>query len=476
MQPRETVAWVLLVVVLLSSYRGAFEDIRQLVGQDVILTSQKQERAVTRISQNNDDDTEFTQTSSSEDIDLKIENWNGTSSVRNSVSSSTSSMQEDLEMEDTAMNVSIIDQQSKDKQVFVFHVGPMKTGSTTIQLGMKSPFFKDALERAGWVSLIQGKIHQSCFLQPCDGDSKKWNETFFDLLPSPHNTSVFVSTESLCGVDSSRKDIMEALSRISYNWELRIVVVHREFASWLPSLYAQKCKGAIFKSRSGRFKPLKKACKKGGRSFPTFLDWLESEIISPLINNERLTHPDSLATYKKYESLLNNDRSRLIVVDLVDEADPSPFLRRFVSKTMPELHSTFKRDPHDNKSSQFIKHFAGEEIFAAACQGGHIPVDVDHLWLRNLIIKRISHISDLPHKCVNQEQIDLLWNRSVASHELFSSLHPTQNKNITMLRQRFDKSLSKMCSVDGEAVLKLPEWANFSAFVKEEIAKKNRRR
>ena len=140
MQPRETVAWVFLVVVLLCSYRGDFQEIRQLVGQDVILTSQKQERAVTRISQNNDDDTEFTQTSSSEDIDLKIENWNGTSSVRNSVSSSTSSMQEDLEMEDTAMNVSIIDQQSKDKQVFVFHVGPMKTGSTTIS-DQSSPKF-----------------------------------------------------------------------------------------------------------------------------------------------------------------------------------------------------------------------------------------------------------------------------------------------------------------------------------------------
>ena len=85
MQPRETVAWVLLVVVLLSSYRGDFQEIRQLVGQDVIITSLKQERAVTsRISQNNDDDTEFTQTSSSEDIDLEIENWNGTSSVGDS--------------------------------------------------------------------------------------------------------------------------------------------------------------------------------------------------------------------------------------------------------------------------------------------------------------------------------------------------------------------------------------------------------
>ena len=379
----------------------------------------------------------------------------------------------------TSSEIVIHDQVKHHRNAFVLHVGPMKTGSTTIQIGVKNKQFKAALTRARWVQLNAFDI-SSCFFERCD-DRRKWNETFFDLLPSPQNTSVLLTMEKFSSVDPEREDIMEALSRLNDSWDLRVVVIYREFFSWLPSIYAQGYKSAIYQSRMGSWKTLKGVFQSDiRRAFQTFPDWFEDKFLQPLVENDniaggnitRFAISDSFYAYHRYRRLLSN-KGRLIVLDLVDESNPAPFFDRFLKSSMPEVKKPRfkKKDPHDNTSDQFLKHFAGEEILTAAYHQGLLPKKFNHVLLRKLITERISDLSTLPRTCIRQEHVGLLWNHTLRSHMLLSSTK--SRTNITSLREKFQASLSKMCSVDGPAVLALPEWSNFSSFVQDMVARKN---
>lgn len=151
-----------------------------------------------------------------------------------------------------------------NKPVAVVHIGPPKTGTTSIQHRLQDEFTRETLAKDGYV-YIGRELGQ--LMQACDGEPYKgwqaavchfkhcmvagkceaevfWTE-FVDNLQSlrRNGTSIIISDEALIvWMSGDQQHSLDSLHAALAGFDVHIVSAYRRFTEWLPSLYQQRYK------------------------------------------------------------------------------------------------------------------------------------------------------------------------------------------------------------------------------------------
>ncbi len=126
------------------------------------------------------------------------------------------------------------------KLKFVYHIGPMKTGSTTLQRAHIED--KDVLKLDGYLYGLNGLLlaNQCLDRMPnrCAG-SVKWRNVFLPYLKEHSQENLFLSDE-MFGVMADWDGNWKLLQKtIGETWDLHFIVTYRRFFEWFVSFYFQ---------------------------------------------------------------------------------------------------------------------------------------------------------------------------------------------------------------------------------------------
>lgn len=130
----------------------------------------------------------------------------------------------------------------------LFHIGPTKTASTTIQLrllrhaGTKQAMALDGIHVSNQklkyrqVNNLRNRCLNHGSLGQCE---RKWLDAFYkDFYSDANYSTVIKSCETYSKLPNNTFTV-DVIRKLSENWEVTVLMVHRRFSSWLPSRYQQ---------------------------------------------------------------------------------------------------------------------------------------------------------------------------------------------------------------------------------------------
>ena len=153
--------------------------------------------------------------------------------------------------------------------MLILHVGPMKTGTTAIQMGVltKKNILK-ALEEDNvrhslpYINyLVMGELRTKCLAKPindthCEAQ-QRWDDFYQKLVTArfaANNTvqNVLHSVETYAGLPDNTYTIQK-LQSLQQVFDVHVIAFYRRPVSWFRSMYKQERKRLMYKSRSGRY-------------------------------------------------------------------------------------------------------------------------------------------------------------------------------------------------------------------------------
>ena len=375
------------------------------------------------------------------------------------------------------------------KPQLYLHMGPHKTGSTTIQkfvdANSKTSFRDDGyLQRTvgsvggtndgpdkAWiriVSCLKENRSKNCPNNPVDWDRKL--NIIFDR--SSENMNIFLSNEELAHVDIETNTYWHKLiTFLQQQYHIHIILIYRRYHDWILSYYNQHYKYyGPFGWRMNVF------VSDGGiaiQSFPSYWNQtLQGSIDGDRFNTinqwdytTNLPQHDCLVVKRK----LQKQGLHVIVVNL----HSGSLLPDLFCDTIPNMSNTCdaSKKAINFRSNTGVEYFDADMIAVAAHEAGLIPKYNIHNnnnktiarrsaikklsgYIRKRMKKRHGHNYTLPLVCLTKEQQDLLYTISYhAERELMPSLLPSFNES-------FDKAIqeNKFCNVDTTQVLQDPIW------------------
>jgi len=392
--------------------------------------------------------------------------------------------------------------QNKTKPKLVLHVGPRKTATTTIQMGVlymeqthrvagvptpkqdavDSFFLADNYKIVwhGWEATE--RIIIECF-QKLDPDSAKdecnhdlWNDVLakFDAAyDQGHNV---IMSEEAFSIVPRTEEVKQLLQKLKDKWDVHILIVHRPLDSWLPSMYAEYRLKGLFKKGSSESWWLWNFRDPRQLTFP---EWFE--MAWPKLDD---VEGDPIGTMKWYEEIFGSEAIHVMEMVIPNQPDITV---RFVCDALSEIseapraceyftqnqHKIMKRNSASilplnedllvmklwNKVLRGqLKYPYSEEVKKAwfkkmnkqeeKVQKCHIVERheaslklIDYMSSKNLTFEH-----DLPSVCLNDEQMTLIANRTFYTDKVMG-MNPRSYDEILHSVQN---SL-KLCSVDAGA-------------------------
>lgn len=349
---------------------------------------------------------------------------------------------------------------------FILHVGPPKTGTSTIQAFAATHddlLRKDNIYYLGHYGKRQDlNMHEFSNLcrlcqgkQDCDCN-KKWEE-FSKLVNYHHsqNHSVMLSDETFYRYKNENDEqayLWDHLVPLLKNWDVRIVYTYRRYFEWIPSTYHQSFNPAGKKRKETR----SNWPGSGGLTIPSFPVFLDTFM--------KLSAKQPSALKKKWEDHFSN-------IWVFNMHDDGPFLRNFFCRMVQGTQiCNFLRSQTTeltkNPSSSKILHYdmlATEAYQRGLVKKGLKRTAVNRAVMDHSIERGLSSISDFPLKCLSQKQTDQFLNVSLALESAMVPKFFSSTKGETDLRKKFVEAsdAGKFCSVDVDAVLKDGRWQKF---------------
>jgi len=407
---------------------------------------------------------------------------------------------------ETPKKASII---KSEKPKLVLHVGPRKTATTSIQMGvlymdqtkrnMKRPsplqdladsfFLMDNYKIVwhGWAATE--KIVTECF-QKLDPDPVKdecnhdiWNdliEKFDAVYEQGHN--VLISEEAFSIVPRT-KEVKQLLQKLKEKWDVHILIVHRPLDSWLQSMFVEYRLPGIYRKQL-------RIWKKWDFVEPrqeTFPQWFEM-VWSKLDNVEG----DPIGTMKWYEEIFGSEAIHVMEMVIPNQPD---ITARFICDTLSEIseapkaceyftkiqHKMQKRNHGSILSlnedllvmklwnevlQRKTKHPYTKEIkkvwFTRMNKTEDITRQCHVLGRHEATLKLIDYMSsknltfahDLPSVCLNDEQMTLIANRTFYTDKVMGMNPRSYDEIFYSIKNNFN-----LCSVDAEkAVSMFKDW------------------
>ena len=356
----------------------------------------------------------------------------------------------------------------------VLHIGPQKTGSTTLQEVWGAPKeLKNIMEEDNFDYYFINP-HRGMF--DCDLDGDRWtnckvSETLLQILAnaSTEKKNLLLSDENLDHrfAGALREAISDKLFRV------KVVLVYRRIHRWLPSWYSQISKTANMDSNGNLLRneigePVRLSHTKwpseGGVHVPNFSDWYKDFVShfddpSDLVSN----HP-SIFFKNAYEPYFEH-------VEVYDMGQDGDFVTNFMCQMVPEASKTCRRlkdgtidlplsNPSVNVEHDILSVQAYEHGLIDINRGFSRPDVVEEV--RKYLENNKSSIT-LPRKCDeramrNQIHDWLLDSEKAMFPEAWS---PSVREDLEYQYTDYFYGKGNLCDVDIGAVMSDEKWIEF---------------
>jgi len=358
----------------------------------------------------------------------------------------------------------------------VWHPGPMKTGTTTIQMGLGGMQKSGTLDRDNWVyySKFQAGLHTKEFWPEFQQTMQQYRAQGRNVVVSNENFSVFFRKEHY---PKMKELLME-------DWDVQVILGYRPYYEWLPSHWAQTFKlhavGANARRKQGLPDPdvpwrnertgdwhkctvtplFPDFYAKTSRGF-LFADSLY-EFAAPHFENITLLH---LSKHPDNNKNSNDSLRSRFVCDILRAEHACARSR---TKDAQQRHSA--------KNAGDLEGIQKHALVAEAAVRGMIDVEQ---WTRTQVLDAVArHLEEkmaelnnnatiwdvLPLVCPPQSDLDGLWEKTLA---IEARLVPERSvEREQTLREGFQTYVDRKtyCHVNVSAVLDDdPEWQRFFA-------------
>jgi hypothetical protein len=368
----------------------------------------------------------------------------------------------------------------------VVHIGPHKTGSTTIQeqsRALQTHLLSDGYGMPYAHTFTDGKqicepwCNQvnvaTCFIHNANHSSKRNFPCRNDLLQAGldighrMNNSILLSAETFSYLDE--EGVAALHDYLHPTWEnITIVAYYRRYYDWILSCHSEISR-LSFAQAWHKFQQ-------------NSTDRLHESLLNILTNTE-LPYPKQflevhrhvyvLSVIPRYKKYFSN----VVVVNMHDQS--MDLSERFYCELVPHASKTCEAWRHmsstgnlvkeSNKHQQNVEYI---ELAYAAHRKGMIHVKteqhcrdvVDAIQVYHETTNKLK-ISDFPRQCLQAAALNNVWEVSVQAEKEFGSTVSLGNDGqdpLDVLKDDFDKkSKSQLCEVDFDVILETAVWREF---------------
>ena len=360
----------------------------------------------------------------------------------------------------SSIDSSSIDDSSKSaKPTLILHVGPMKTGTTAIQVGVltKKNILKALEEDNVSHSLhyinyvVMGRLQEKCLAKPindthCEAQ-QLWDDFYQKLVNARYTANNTVqnllhSVESYAGLPDNQYTIQK-LQSLQQVYDVHVIAFYRRPVGWFRIMYKQERKRLMFKSRSGRYL---------GYTMKDSTD----------LQNFQPDSRDTLDAVDYFGRVFGKDKIHIgsfYAQDLAEEffcnafPIPTPTACKFVRDNPKKYFG--------NRNDNFL--FDEDLVVMEAYRQGYLKNAPNKTVVsRQEATMKLKSLFDtngtrasLPKQCLAKtSRVIEFWNRTLSMEQ---SLSPNPLSSTDLLAD-FDTDISKLCEVDAKAILEQPEW------------------
>lgn len=403
------------------------------------------------------------------------------------------------------------------RPLFIIHVGPPKTGSTTLQCTLESLRDKIEADKFAYIGrpeciglnidyerrrefrmFSQALVTDyQCHIALQDVTNNNTNTTeqpfqcwkeFIEKVENykRHNRNVLFSDEAMSNriarTYSYRPTVpypWNALESVLQGWDVRFLTLHRPFYDFLPSVYNE-----IYKLGPGK-RRLKlwhksndsedKCIDQGGKIVPKPFDVDEYVFtIANLMEPGQTLYPTPVQIYQ----ILQNRTSKIMLVDLdyKGKGSEDDFISHIVCEKLPGLQNTClglrEMRRHDNDSTKqrnpsIPLHY--DLIAAEACKRGVVNGStVSRNFVRDSARQYHEEINgrtanDLALECPDKSTLQKILDISLDHERIFRGKE-WREENETQAINKFWAAANekkKFCTVDSKSVIENKGWKEF---------------
>lgn len=394
----------------------------------------------------------------------------------------------------------IVTSGNTQKPLLVLHVGPLKTGSTSVQLNViRNKEFKPFLTQDHYQEIVGfdyrhfKPLFQTCFnneespSQDCTllSTLQHLYEQAFNQTQSQNFTIHTIHTSEDFSAMPRNNLTFHTMKHIFEKWNIHIIMFYRPMHHWLSSMYAQYRKYYIARPKDADQPFEQKYLIAPGEQmdFPTYFRMLqETQSIRDTIGTFRYFHEFfSFCSTAQVSSLYPQPQHRsgsdsgsgsgtIHVLPMRPKDTTSSIEREFVCHL-----------PHATNSCNYITNKKGGYKGKQRNTSFHLPLDLDLIVVqayheRLLSVPRhdaavalekqfkyanISISRDLPMSCITKEEREWIWKYMVEGREYIHKTTMISDTNTQALqiepldRNEFDSFQTHFCSVNASAALQL---------------------
>lgn len=367
----------------------------------------------------------------------------------------------------------------QNKPKLVLHVGPLKTGSTSMQLNIiRAKKFSPLLRSDNYQEIVGfeyakfDELIKKCLLKgldQCDDEPFREMETLYNTayinamsrtLHASNSSHLYtLHTDEDFSILPRDDFTMSLLQKLYTKWDVHFILFYRPLLDWLPSMYAQYRKYFVSRPRDPDTPFVQNYLieRDGQMSFPQYLE--------DSLSKGKMR--DSLATYEYYDHL----RERLGLSSFSSFNTTANRIQVLSMYAREGIEKEFTCNlPSATVSCQKVKDLLGQGYkFSKRNKSLELPLNLDLLiveaWYLNLVSikrndaavllkKRMAEVKmtmqDLPHSCLSQDLMDWVWKRHLQAHQQFVGAINEQS-----MRQTFEKKKNNLCSVNATAAFEL---------------------
>lgn len=366
---------------------------------------------------------------------------------------------------------------------FVLHVGPPKTGTSTIQHALKQEAIRALLKEDNYVTL--GSTHGKMKIPKLKFANAtqtryEFRENVIKKLDAKmtNGPNVLGSNEGLSHISEEE---CQAWSSLHDSWDFRVVMTYRRLHSYLPSQWNQHFKflrSTKKMTHTGHGSRIHRGHHdwpgiQGDYEIPTIEEWVKSKFVGP----GKRKHP----ARKSWDLWARCTDNPLKLINMHDnDKYRGDFLTHFVCEGLPDAHTLCTSLLNDNvpipESTNESVNLDYDMLATSAHQGG--LVHERHLRLN--VTKAIEtytteHRLAFPRSCPSSTFMEWLYEWSLESemwamHVLQdpgSSSSKIWNPLSRVQQAQFDadweRALPKFCTVDTAQTLQQEVWQKFFA-------------
>jgi len=319
----------------------------------------------------------------------------------------------------------------------IYHIGPEKMGSTSIQIGALQKY-QQQLHHDGYniYNFQDASKLNECLtrdVKSCQS-GQEWSRFLNFLKKSKlQRRNVVISTENHWNHFQNDTSLLEAYREVfdSHNFHVRIVIGYRPLFDYWPSVYFQNYNHYCGYSHEEL------------RTIPSLLDFIQTANAT-----KQLRHPS-------YAALQHSQR---YFTDIVILSLGNKFVERFLCNAVigaTHACTAVKKDEvHAIARIENAGHLLGYNRLAQAARLNGIsdmPCKTLSESIELMLQQLNASLMDLPRTCLDESQQEWLWNKSLYYHH---ALVPNSTVSDGDLKMLFEQTAdTTLCEVNVEQVL-----------------------